>query len=262
MVDIRSFNRAAWDRQVLQGNPWTIPVTSDVIDDARNGRWKVVLTPTVPVPATWFPPMTDARILCLASAGGQQGPIFAAAGADVTVFDNSPRQLAQDRFVAERDNLRLRTVVGDMRDLSCFADEAFDLVFHPVSNTFVPEVKPVWLEAFRVLRHGGCLLSGFDNPALHIFDYKAYERGQLVVANRLPWSEADSLSDHEIQEREHEGSPLEFGHTLEAQIGGQIDAGFVITGFYEDTFGDDRNDPLEYYMSTFIATRALKMKKS
>jgi len=31
---------------------------------------------------------------CLASGGGQQGPVLAAAGAHVTVFDNSPRQLA------------------------------------------------------------------------------------------------------------------------------------------------------------------------
>jgi len=51
---------------------------------------------------------------------GQQGPILAAAGADATVFDNSPRQLQQDCQVAEREGLDLRTVEGDMRDLSCF----------------------------------------------------------------------------------------------------------------------------------------------
>ncbi len=57
-----------------------------------------------------------------------------------------------------------------MRDLSAFADESFDLVFHPVSNLFVPEVRPVWNEAFRVLRRGGSLLAGFLNPAVYIFD--------------------------------------------------------------------------------------------
>ena len=92
--------------------------------------------------------------MCLASGGGQQGPILAAAGADVTVFDNSPRQLEQDRYVADRDGLHLQTVEGDMRDLSCFPDESFDLIVHPVSNVFVPDVKPVWREAYRVLKPG------------------------------------------------------------------------------------------------------------
>jgi 2-polyprenyl-3-methyl-5-hydroxy-6-metoxy-1,4-benzoquinol methylase len=70
-------------------------------------------------------------VLCLASGGGQQGPILAAAGARVTVFDNSPQQLAQDRFVARREGLTLETVEGDMRDLSVFADVSFDLIVHP-----------------------------------------------------------------------------------------------------------------------------------
>ena len=81
------------------------------------------------------------------------------------MFDNSPQQLARDRLVAEREGLEIRTVQGDMRDLSAFADASFDLVFHPVSNLFCPEVRPVWREAYRVLRQGGILLAGFMNPA-------------------------------------------------------------------------------------------------
>jgi ubiquinone/menaquinone biosynthesis C-methylase UbiE len=78
--------------------------------------------------------------------------VLAAAAVDVTVFDNSPKQLEQDRAVANRDGLTLRTVLGDMRDLSAFEDASFDLVFHPVSNVFCPEVLPVWRECYRVLR--------------------------------------------------------------------------------------------------------------
>ena len=52
------------------------------------------------------------------------------------------------------------------------------------------------------------------------------------------------------------GEPLEFGHTLEDQIGGQIAVGFVITGFYEDSYGEEEDDLLGKYTSTFIATRA------
>ncbi|MCJ7532099.1 MAG: class I SAM-dependent methyltransferase [Anaerolineales bacterium] len=154
----------------MQGNVWTVPVSSQVIAAARQGQWQIVLTPTKPVPRSWFPELTGLDTLCLASGGGQQGPLLAAAGARVTVLDNSPRQLAQDRFVAERDRLTITTVEGDMRDLSMFPDQSFGLVVHPVSNLFVPDVRPVWREAFRVLRHGGVLLAGFNNPVLYIFD--------------------------------------------------------------------------------------------
>src|SRR5919112_5107900 len=169
-MDVEGYNREAWDKQVEDGNQWTVPVGPEVIEAARRGQWRVLLTDQKPVPREWFPEMSGADILCLASGGGQQAPTFAAAGANVTVLDNSPKQLAQDAFVAERESLDIKTVQGDMRDLSAFADEAFDLVFHPVSNLFVPEVGPVWNEAYRVLREGGALLAGFLNPAVYVFD--------------------------------------------------------------------------------------------
>jgi SAM-dependent methyltransferase len=260
MVDIRKFNREAWDRQVEDRNPWTIPVTSQQIADARQGNWEIILTPSIPVPKEWFPPLGGASVLCLASGGGQQGPVLAAAGAQVTVFDNSPRQLAQDRFVADREGLQLKTVEGDMRDLSVFPDESFDLIVHPVSNTFIPDVRPVWREAYRVLRPGCSLLSGFDNPLLHVFDFTAYERGELIVANVIPYSDAESLSPEELEVCCRDGIPLEFGHTFDDQIGGQIEAGFVITGFYEDRYPPEEDDPLSKYLATFMATRATKQE--
>ena len=256
-MDVRGYNEEAWDREVERGNQWTVPVGPEVIEAARRGQWEVLLTNTKPVPKAWFPEMEGADVLCLASGGGQQAPVFAAAGARVTVFDNSPGQLAQDRLVAERESLDLRTVQGDMRDLSAFDAESFDLVFHPVSNLFVPEVRPVWAEAFRVLRRGGTLLAGFLNPANYIFDLDlADETGELRVEYELPYAAPTSLNEESLRAQIERGEPLEFSHTLEDQIGGQIDVGFVISGFYEDRHGDD--DPLAAYMPTLIATRATK----
>jgi len=256
-VDVRGYNEEAWDREVERGNQWTVPVGPDVIDAARRGQWKVLLTNNKPVPKDWFPEMGGAEVLCLASGGGQQGPVLAAAGARVTVFDNSPAQLAQDRLVAERESLDLRSVQGDMRDLSLFAGGSFDLVFHPVSNLFVPKVRPVWAEAFRVLRSGGTLVAGFLNPVNYIFDLElADETGELRVKYELPYAAPTSLDEESLRAQMERGEPLEFSHTLEDQIGGQIDAGFVISGFYEDRHGDD--DPLAAYMPTLIATRATK----
>jgi SAM-dependent methyltransferase len=207
------------------------------------------------VPREWLPDVTGLEVLCLASGGGQQGPILAAAGAVVTVLDNSPAQLGQDRLVAEREGLTIRTVLGDMADLSAFPDEHFGLVFHPCSNCFVPDVRPVWREAFRVLKSGGVLLAGFCNPALFLFDDAATERGELVVRHAVPYSDLTSLTEVERRRHTDEDEPLTYGHTLEDQIGGQLDAGFVLAGFWEDR---DLRHPLAKYLPVFIATRAVK----
>jgi SAM-dependent methyltransferase len=254
-MDIREYIRHAWDRKVEQGDKWTVPVGPEVISRARRGDWSIVLTPTKPVPRDWFPDLTGLEVLCLASGGGQQAPILAAAGAVVTVLDNSPKQLAQDRLVADREGLELRTVEGDMRDLSAFPDGRFGLVFHPVSNCFVPEVRPVWKEAFRVLRPGGVLLAGFTNPALYVFDDAEAEQGRLMARHAVPYSDVTSLTDEERRRYTDTEEPLVYGHTLEDQIGGQLDAGFVLTGFYEDR---DPGHPLARLLPTFVATRAVK----
>ena len=254
-MNVRYYNRTAWDKAVERRSQWTVPVSSAAIDVARQGDWSILLTPTKPVPRDWFPALAGCDLLGLAAGGGQQGPILAAAGANVTVFDNSPQQLAQDRLVAQRDGLQLRTVEGDMRDLSVFDDASFDLIVHPCSNLFVPDIRSIWQEAFRLLRPGGTLLSGFVNPTLYIFDAQKLDDGELVVRHPLPYSDLTSLTDEERQHYQDDLQPLEFGHTLEDQIGGQIAAGFAITGFYEDTWD---NTPLDAYMPVYIATHAQK----
>lgn len=255
MFDLRTHNRTAWDRRVDSGNRWTRPVTPEVIANARRGEWQIGLTATKPVPQHWFPPLANCHVLGLASGGGQQAPILAAAGAIVTVLDFSPKQLAQDRLVAEHEGLTLTTVQGDMADLAMFADESFDLIFHPVANTYVPTIRPVWQEAYRVLRQGGLLLAGFINPINFIFD-SFQTRGELVVKYPLPFSELTSISDEERQQIIEEGDTLQFSHTFDDQIGGQLDAGFLIAGFYEDRYAE--NHPLVPYMPTHFATKALK----
>jgi SAM-dependent methyltransferase len=254
-VDILTYNRHAWDREVEKGNRWTVPVGPDVIAAARQGRWEIVLTPTRPVPREWFPELSNLDVLCLASGGGQQAPVLAAAGASVTVLDNSPAQLARDLQVAEGEGLTIRTVQGDMADLSAFEDGSFGLIFHPCSNCFAPDVRPVWREAFRVLRPGGALLAGFGNPVLYLFDDALAEKGELRVRHRIPYSDLSSLSDEERRRYTDKGEPLVYGHTLEDQIGGQLDAGFLLAGFYEDR---DPTHALSKYLPTFIATRAIR----
>lgn len=255
-MDVRSFNAMAWDHEVAAGNVWTVPVSRAAVAAARSGDWQIVLTPRRPVPRSWFPEVDGADVLCLASGGGQQGPILAAAGGRVTVFDNSPRQLDQDRMVARRDGLAIDTVEGDMADLSAFSDERFDLVVHPCSNCFSETVRPVWRECFRVLRRGGILLAGFANPLIFCFDRELETRGILQLRYPVPYSDVTSLSDRERARYLEPDEPLCFGHSLEDQLGGQLDAGFVLTGLYEDYH--EEGDVTAGFFPAFLATRALK----
>jgi len=256
-MDIPSYNKEAWNREVEGGeNRWTQPVDSDVIAKARMGEFNIVLTENIPVPHRWFPPLQGADVLCLASGGGQQGPVLAALGANITIFDNSPAQLKQDQLVAEREALLLRMVEGDAADLSMFADETFDLVFNPCSTVFMQDVRVVWKECSRVLRRGGILMTGSMNPVHYIFDLFKADEGMLEVAHAIPYSDLTSLSKEDLNEYIEKGLPVEFGHSLTDLLGGQLEAGLVITDMYEDIMLDS---PLHNYHPNFLATRAVKM---
>jgi len=256
-MDVRSYNREAWNREVQAGeNRWTQPVDSETIARARQGEFSILLTENIPVPQKWFPPLKNADVLCLASGGGQQGPILAAVGARVTVFDNSPAQLKQDQLVAARESLSLRTVEGDAANLSVFADESFDLVLNPCSTVFMPDVRAVWKECARVLRSGGILMTGSMNPVHYIFDLYKADEGVLEVAHSIPYSDLSSISQEDLEELMGKGPPVEFGHSITDLIDGQCAVGFVITDMYEDYMLDS---PLHHYHPSYIATRAMKM---
>ena len=256
MMDIVEHNKEAWANEVEIGNQWTRPVGPEIINAARNGRWSLLLTPTILVPAEWFGCVKNKKILCLASGGGQQGPVLSAAGAVVTVFDNCPAQLEKDKYVSERDGLEIKLMQGDMKDLSMFENGTFDIIFHPVSNCFVENVETVWKECFRVLKKGGKLLSGFCNPLTFIFDLNLWDSEKTFkVKYKIPYSDIEQLPENELEKKIKNKTALEFGHSLDSQIGGQIKAGFSINGFYEDISNGDLLDP---YIKTFIATLAVK----
>lgn len=242
-MDAYEHNRRAWNDEVKKDNRWTRPVSTEEIAKARGGEWSVLLTPTKAVPRDWFGDLRDIDLLGLASGGGQQCPIFAAAGAKVTSFDASDGQLEQDRRVAERDGLKLRTVQGNMRDLSALEDASFDLVFNPCSTVFVDDVVSVWREVARVLRPGGSLLTGFINPWFYLFDPVALEKGELYVTNKLPVRlVCDGMIEH--------------SHTLDDQLGGQLRAGLMLTDLFEDEWS--AYSGIAGVAPAFIATRAIK----
>lgn len=256
--DILAHNQAAWDQLAVQDCEWSRPVSPEAVAAARHGQWSVRLTPGE-LPPHWLGAVEGRDLLCLASAGGQQAPILAAAGARVTVFDASERQLDQDRHVAARDGLDLVTIRGDMRDLSVFADASFDIIFNPISNLYVPDVRPVWRECHRTLRPGGRLLASFYNPVVFVGDRdpELIRAGLVRPRYRLPYADTRDLSADQCDAKIARGEALVFGHSLSDQIAGQIDAGFGIGGFLEH----DQPVPrfvMDRFLPTFIATLAVK----
>lgn len=252
--DIVDFNREAWDRVADAGDRFYHAMTPQQIREAKDGKWRIRITPTKAVPRQWLEPLKEKKILLLAGGGGQQSPILAACGAQVTVFDLSQRQLDRDIEIADREGFEIETVAGDMTDLSMFADESFDLVLNPCSVCYIPDVVPVWKEAWRVLKPGATFVGGFINPLHYIFDAVKMDRGELSVRHKIPYSDAD-LGDQQAEVIGEE-RPREFGHSLNDLIGAQMEAGFHLVGFYEDGWGGD--DKLSTHIPTFFATRFLK----
>lgn len=159
-------------------------------------------------------------------------------------------------MVAAREGLKITTKQGDMRDLSAFGNESFDIIVHPVSNCFVDDIEKVWKECYRVLKREGILIAGFCNPLIYIFDFEQWDKNKkLVIKHKIPYSDLEQLPKNQLEERLEAKDTLEYGHSLEDQVGGQIKAGFVINGFYEDSTGGDL---LDDHINTFIATRSIK----
>jgi 2-polyprenyl-3-methyl-5-hydroxy-6-metoxy-1,4-benzoquinol methylase len=259
--NIISHNESAWDQQALLQSDWSKPVSSETIEEAKKGNWQIHITKKA-LPESWLPKNIQGKdILCLASAGGQQAPVLAAAGANVTVFDISEKQLDQDRLVAKRNQLAISTIQGDMSDLSSFDDGAFDYIVHPISNLYVSNLDPVWQGCYRILRMGGCLFSSFYNPILFIFEKNKELEEQYLLRpiNKLPYSDIEHLTKEAIDKKINNKEAFIFGHTLTSQIDGQLKAGFLLESLYEDEHPSPRF-LIEQFVKTMIATKTIKLR--
>lgn len=237
------------DRWIEEGWEWGRPISHEEYVKAKNNEWNVLLTPTKPMPHEWLPScLKGLKILGLASGGGQQMPIFSSLGAECFVLDYSKKQIESELLVANRENYQIKVFQNDMTEKLPFDDETFDIIFHPVSNCYVEEVEPIFKECYRVLKKNGILVCGLDNGINFItFD-------EVTIENKLPFN---PLKNKEIYKRlQEEDSGIQFSHTLEEQLGGQLKAGFMITDLYEDTNGSGRLHNLN--IPSFIATRAIK----
>ena len=169
--------------------------------------------------------------------------MLACAGAEVTVLDISEKMLEKDRKIAEVEQLNIIIEKGNMCDLSRFSDGSFDYILNPTSLMYVPNVKPVFKECYRVLKNGGIFIMMAPSPINYLCDFIDDENGGYYKAvNRMPYCSADFDSS---------SNWVEYGHTMEDYIGGQIESGFVINGYSECQ--------LEDITELHFLTRAIKM---
>ena len=248
-MNYQDINAVTIDRWIEEGWEWGIPIYHEEYVKAQAGEWDMLLTPTKFVPHEWFGELKGKKVLGLASGGGQQMPIFAALGADCTVLDYSEKQLESERLVAEREGYKIEIIRADMTKPLPFADETFDLIFHPVSNCYVEEVKPIFKECARILKHGGILLSGLDNGVNYLVD-----DDETMIVNTMPFNPLKNEANRKQLEESDCG--MQFSHTVEEQIGGQLEAGLVLTHIYGDTNGEGRLH--EMNIECYVATRAVK----
>ena len=249
-------NEKSWDYLSHVGYYWTIPISHEDYIKAAGGDYTFYLTPSKAVPKDWLPQsFKGIRVLCLASGGGQQGPVFAALGAETTVFDLSQKQLESEQVVAKREGIIINTVKGDMTERLPFSNDSYDLIFHPVSNCYVEDIYHVWNECFRILKKGGALLAGFLTETGFLFGFDP----SMKVINKMPYNPLKGLNNEEVAERVRNTEGFMFSHTLEEQIGGQIKAGLTLMDLYDDRERPDEDCGIfAEYMNTYAATRALK----
>ena len=248
-MDYQRLNAEIISKWCQEGWEWGQPVSHEVYTNATQGQWGVYLTPTKIVPHDWFGDLNGKKVLGLASGGGQQMPIFTALGAECTLLDYSDAQCNSERLVAQREGYHIEILQADMTKPLPFPDESFDLIFHPVSNCYVEEVEPIFKECYRILKKGGIFLGGYDLGINYLFD-----EGETEAKYALPFNPLKDPALYELSMKNNWG--IQFSHTLEEQIGGQLKAGFTLTNLYEDTNGSGKLHELN--VPAFIATRCIK----
>ncbi len=174
------------------------------------------------------------KVLCLAGGGGRQSCLYAAAGADVTVVDLSPAMLELDRQAARRRGFSPRLIEGSMDDLSMLAGADFDLVVHPVSTCYLPDIVAVYRQVATVMRSGGLYISQHKSPAsLQTSIGRQHGNYQLLHPYYRDTAVPPPANSDAVSRRLREPGATEFLHRWEDLIGGLCRSGFVIEDLRE-----------------------------
>ncbi|MEA2662742.1 MAG: hypothetical protein QOH08_2314 [Chloroflexota bacterium] len=229
MDDIAKYNQGRWRRLVDANAVFTRPAL-DL--DAESARRRVD-------PSGQLGSVDGRRVLVVGGGGGQQSIAFALLGAQVTVLDLSDAQLSRDRETAAGYGLEIRTVEGDMRDLSAFGRASFDVVCQPYSLNFVPDCRVVFREVGRVVRPGGAYVVDVATPYVLGVGERDFDGQGYVV--KLPYAQGALVETPDAAwvagGRAVEPS-REYRQTLETVVNGLVECGFRIAHLDEGLHTD------------------------
>ena len=239
--EVAQFNKARWEElaaaQLQYARPW---LDLDVVSARRRID-----------PRGRFGDLHNKRVLCLGSGGGQQSAAFALLGAETTVLDLTENQLVGDRLVAEHYGFAVHTAQGDMRDLTRFNENEFDLVYHGYSINFVPDPIAVFRQVARVLKPDSAYFLQWHNPFSQGVDDESWDgtgyrisrpyRDEEIPADNFA-EENWTFEDADGNPRSVEG-PREFRHTLSTMINGLVQHGFQIVECQEETTDEKKPEP-------------------
>jgi SAM-dependent methyltransferase len=247
-------NRRAWDEMAARGQRFT-----------RAAADEDFVNPLATVDQVgWLGgEIRGMRLLCLAAGGGKHGPLYAAAGAIVTVVDISPAQLELDRAVAAERRIELRTVEASMDDLSMFAAGEFDVIIQPVSTCYVPDIGSVYREVSRITRAGGLYISQHKSPTSLQADVQLSARGYELIE---PYYRGGPLPPVVGSPHREEGT-LEYLHRWEEIVGLMCRAGFVIEDLIEPLHGKADLPPGTFghrsrYIAPYVRIKARRLGRA
>ena len=253
-MDYRSANQQAWN-QLADSDSLFARVATD--EECRkplqvlDGRG-------------WLPDsVAGLNVLCLASGGGWQSILYAAAGANVTVVDLSDSMLRLDTREAKRRRYQVQTVQASMDDLSMLADKSFDIVHQPVSTCYVPDLKPVYAGIARVLRSHGLYISQHKQPVSLQISHRN-ERQQFVIGVEY-YHEGPLPQQQDTAYRE--SGATEYLHRLDQIVGDLCLAGFVIEDLREPKRADYKVDVSHFgyrgrFVPPYVRMKARRVERS
>ncbi len=237
----REHNRRAWDEMARGKQRFTHPAKDEDFADPLK---------TVDGVGWLGGDIRGMTLLCLAAGGGRQSALYAAAGASVTVVDISPDMLLLDRQVAAERKLDVRTVETSMDNLSMFDAGQFDIVIHPVSTCYLPDICRVHVQVARVTRPGGIYISQHKQP---VSLQASIELGSRGYELREPYYREGPLPPVQGSRLREEGTH-EFLHRWEEIIGGMCRAGFVIEDLVEPFHAETDAAPGDFaHRCTYVA---------
>ncbi|MEM8732861.1 MAG: class I SAM-dependent methyltransferase [Planctomycetota bacterium] len=253
--EVLNGNRRAWDRMAKHQHVLAQPAREDELNDPM----KIING------AGWLNGGIHGwNVLCLAAGGGRHGPLYAAAGGNVTVVDLSPAMLAQDREMAERHGMTIRTVETSMDDLAALGDGEFDLVVHPVSTCYLPDLSRLFGEVARIVRPGGLYISQHKQPA-NLQASLETQTGRYVIEqayyDRTPVPPATAPN------KLREPDTHEFAHSWESILGGICRNGFVVEDMTEPNHGKPNaaNSSFHhrcYFIAPYVRFKARRVQAS